>query len=279
MFPTLLELGPVTLHMYGLMIAVGFLIALHFMRKDAEEQLGIAPDAMTHMALFAMFWGVLGTRLLHIIMFPDAYSWNDPIGWINLQKGGLVFQGALPATLAYAVWTLRRRKISFLAMCNVVFPWIPLAQAFGRMGCFFNGCCYGVRSEAPWALQFPPGSPPHAAHYGFGVNQADAWSHAIHPTQLYSVILLLVIAIVLFLVRMRWNLFPGALLPLYLMLYGIKRFIVEIYRGDGNPTGLGLGIMTNQQVFSLLFVLVGAALFAWLWRKGTAGPADQAKAR
>jgi len=271
MFPTLLEIGPIQLHMYGLMIAVGFLTALQFMRKDAQERLGIAPDDMTQMALWALFWGVLGTRILHIIMFPQAYSWNDPIGWIAVWNGGLVFQGALPTALAYAIWTLRRRKISFWGMADVVFPWIPLAQAFGRMGCFFNGCCFGIRSDVPWALQFPPGSPPHSAHYANGALHTQDWSHAIHPSQLYSVMLLLTMAIVLFLFRMRWEPFRGALLPLYFMLYGVKRFIVEMYRGDGNPTGLGFGFFTDQQVFSLLFVVLGIGLFIWLWRTNKQG--------
>lgn len=272
MFPVLLELGPIKLHMYGLMIALGFLTALHFMRRDAQQRLGINPDDMTHMALWALFWGVLGTRVMHIIMFPSAYSWSDPIGWIALWNGGLVFQGALPAAAGYAVWTLRRRNISFWGMCDVVFPWIPMAQAFGRMGCFFNGCCHGWPSDAPWATSFPPGSPPHGAYPG----GPEGWSMAVHPTQLYSVVLLFAIAAMLYLIRWRFSSIVGVLLPAYLALYGIKRFVVEIFRGDGNPTELTGGLMSNQQAFSLLFVVAGIGLLVWLWRRQLAQDARKA---
>ncbi len=268
MFPVLLELGPVKLHTYGLMIAIGFLIALNFMQRDAKKA-GVDPNAVTEIAFWSLFIGILGTRVLHIIMYPENYSWSNPLGWITIWQGGLVFQGAIPAVLIYVWYTLRKRNIPFWIAPDFVMPWVPLAQAFGRMGCFFNGCCYGQRADdLPWALRFPEGSPPFGAHThypDFLMGQQHA-SFPVHPTQLYSVALLVSICIILFLLRRYWNPFPGFTLPAFFMLYGVKRFIVEMYRGDGNPTELGMGLISNQQVFALLMVLAGAALFAYLYR-------------
>jgi len=267
MFPTLLQLGPIKLHMYGLMIAIGFLLTLYLIQRDGKK-LKLNPDDITSMAFGVLIWGVLGTRLLHIIMYPENYSWSDPLGWIAIWNGGLVFQGALPAAILYAWWALRRRGIPFWIMPDIVMPYVALAQAFGRMGCFFNGCCYGQRADAlPWALQFPPTSPPGMTHHSMyhELGAAD-WSYPVHPTQIYSVILLLSICGILLLMRRYWRPFIGFCFPMYFILYGIKRFIVESFRGDGNPTNLGLGVLSNQQVFCVVFVLVGAALFAYLYR-------------
>jgi phosphatidylglycerol:prolipoprotein diacylglycerol transferase len=261
MYPILADFG-IPLHMYGLMIAIGFLIVVNLIQRDARP-LGISADDISSMSFGVLFWGVAGTRLLHIIMFPQDYSWNDPIGWIALWNGGLVFQGAIPAAILYAWLAMRKRGIPFWVMPDIVMPYVPIAQAFGRMGCFFNGCCYGVPSAMPWALSFPPGSPVAGGHPGI---LGSGWSMPVHPTQLYSVVLLLGMAALMIFLRGRWRPFLGYMFPLYFILYGIKRFIVECFRGDGNPTDLGFGVLSNQQVFCIGFVIFGAALFAYMWK-------------
>lgn len=265
MHPILFELGPLKLHMYGLMIAIGFLLILYMMQRDARK-IGVDPNQVSEMAFWVLVIGVAASRALHIIMFWDTYS--SPMEWFAIWNGGLVFQGAVPLAVLYAYIALRRRGIAFLAMADVVMPWVPLAQAFGRVGCFFNGCCYGIRAdELPWGLQFPPSSPPAHSHQILYGNLPEGWSFPIHPTQLYAVVLLSLICGTLWLMRERWRPFTGFTFPLYFVFTGIYRFIVEMYRGDGNPTELGLGLISNQQVFSLLSVALGVALFAWLWRQ------------
>lgn len=260
MHPILANLGGVPLHMYGLCIAIGFLIVLNLMQRDARK-LGINQEHIAEMAFGVLFWGALGTRLLHIIMFPQEYAWNDPIGWIAVWRGGLVFQGAIPAAILYAWLALRKRDIPFWIMPEIVMPYIPIAQAFGRMGCFFNGCCHGVPSHMPWALSFPAGSPPAARYPDMA---GSGWSQAVHPTQLYSVVLLLAMSGLMLYLRGHWRPFIGYMFPLYFIFYGIKRFIVECFRGDGNPTDLGFGLLSNQQVFCLVFIAFGLALFAYM---------------
>lgn len=260
MLPILFHLGPFSLHMYGLSIALGFLLILHFMQRDGAR-LGINADDIATMAFGVLFWGALGTRVLHIIMFPEDYSWSNPLGWIAVWNGGLVFQGAIPTGIAYAWLALKKRNIPFWIMPDMVLPYVPIAQAFGRMGCFFNGCCYGVPTATPWGLSFPPGSPV-AGHWPDPAG--NGWSLHVHPTQLYSVILLLGMSALMLTLRTRWRPFIGYMFPLYFILYGIKRFIVECFRGDGNPTSLGFGLLSNQQVFCLGMIAFGIAAFLYM---------------
>lgn len=269
MHPILFQIGPLKFYMYGLMIAIGFILILTLMQRDAKR-VGIDPNQISEMAFWVLFLGVVACRLLHIIMYPEGYSWNDPIGWIAVWNGGLVFQGAIPAALIYIYFALRRRGLPFWEVADLTVPYVPLAQAFGRVGCLFNGCCFGQRADhLPWAIQFPPDSPPYVAHvHEYPEFPADAaLSYPVHPTQLYSVVLLVGMSVVMLLMRNRWKPFIGFALPMYFMLYGVKRFIVEHYRGDDNPTNLGFGLITNQQMFCVLMFLVGAVLFWTVMKK------------
>lgn len=263
MYPSILEIGPITLHSYGLMIALGFLTILYFMQRDARR-VGVDPNAISDTAFWTLIIGVAATRLTHIIMFPQHYSWSDPIGWINVTNGGLVFQGAIPAAMIYIYWTMRRRKIPFLVVADIVLPYVPIAQAFGRMGCFLKGCCHGARADdLPWGVCFPEGSPAFHQHQSVYANfPADAtWSYPVHPTQLYSIVLLLGISAALLFVRNR-RAFIGITLPLYFILYAIKRFIVEMYRGDGNPEHHFLGMdFSTQQLFCIAMAVFGIAVW------------------
>jgi len=281
MHPVLFEIGPLTLHTYGLMIALGYLLAVFLMQREARR-VGQDPQLIGELAIWSLFLGVLGTRLAHIILFPQSYSWSDPIGWINVMQGGLVFQGAIPAVMLYAFFALRRRKQAFWPVSDVVFPFLALGQAFGRVGCFFYGCCYGRRSDdLAWGLRFPPGSPAHYdhAHYHSDFPAGALASFPVHPTQLYSVGALLLIFGIMWLIRMRFRPFVGWAMPTYFMLYGVKRFIIEAYRGDGNPTRLGFGLITDQQVFSLVMLAAGVALFFYLRARAQRQTPKEAGAR
>lgn len=267
MFPVLLDLGPIKLHTYGLMIAIGFLTAVWFMSRDAEK-VGVKASDFSEMAFWGLLIGILGTRLAHIIMFPENYSWSNPIGWVALWNGGLVFQGAIPVVLIYAVLVLKWYKIPFWKIPDIVFPFIPIAQAFGRFGCVAYGCCYGIRAEnLPWGMRFPEGSPAFFAHkHLYPEFPGTGWSYPVHPTQLYSVIGLFIISGFLLLARKHINK-QGITMPLYFVFYGIMRFIVEFFRGDGNPTNLGFGVLSDQQVFCIGMVIFGLGLLAFIWQR------------
>ena len=273
MFPVLFEIGPLKINSYGLMIAVGFLTGLYFVQRDAVKR-GMPPKVFADMAFILLPLGIAGTRLAHIIMYPEFYSWDDPIGWIAIWRGGLVFQGGLPVALAFVYYWFKKHDIPFWKGCDVMFPYLPMAHGFGRVGCFLKGCCYGLPTDVPWAIparrdpwnlsEPVTGSPAFIEHLSrfSDVTVQSHWSHAIHPTQLYSFAGLLVICGILLVLRRYWNPFTGFTVPAYLILYGSFRFIVEFYRGDHNPVHL-FGL-SDQQVFSIVFAVFGLGLFAFL---------------
>lgn len=280
MFPVLLELGPIKLHTYGLMIAVGFLLSLNLIGRDAKRA-GLDPEVFMNLAFWVLPLGIAGTRIAYIAMYPQFFSWNDPVGWIAIWRGGLVFQGAIPVVLTVFYVYLRKHGIPFLAACDVIFPYLPLGHAFGRIGCFAYGCCYGRPTDMPWGIPArrvpwdtnldPVGSPAYLDHLRrfADVTLADHWSHAIHPTQLYSAAGLVVICLVLLAVRRRWGRFTGITLPVYFIVYGAFRFVIEFFRGDHNP--VRWGGLTDQQVFAVVIALLASGLLAYLVSRARRG--------
>jgi phosphatidylglycerol:prolipoprotein diacylglycerol transferase len=232
MLPVLLEIGPIKIHSYGLLIAIGFLVSLHFVRRDAAKA-GLNPDIFTNMAFWALPLGIAGTRIAFIMMYPQYFSWDKPLDWFAIWKGGLVFQGAIPLALPFIYFYLRRNSIPFLKACDIFVPYVPLGHAFGRLGCFMYGCCYGKPSSLPWAIPArrvpwdtsvkPEGSPAYLDHLErFGdVAITDQWSHPIHPTQLYSAAGLLLMCWLLLCARRRWPGIEGVVLGAYFLLYGL----------------------------------------------------------
>lgn len=273
MLPILFKIGPVPIHAYGLMIAIGFLLALYFMQREAVKA-GVDPKIFADGAFYTLILGIVGARFMHIVLYPQHYAWNDPLGWIAVWEGGLVFQGAIPPALLYVWWHFRRNELPFLKGVDIVMPYLALAHGVGRIGCFLNGCCYGKPSDVPWAIPFrrvpwdldqaPTGSAPYLDHLRrFGdVTLNDHWSHPIHPTQLYAAFGLFGICAVLVVLKKKWNPFTGFTFPAYFVLYGTFRFVVEFFRGDHNP--VHFANLTDQQVFSLILLAVGVALFLFL---------------
>jgi phosphatidylglycerol:prolipoprotein diacylglycerol transferase len=285
MLPTLINLGPVTIHSYGVMIAVAFLAALYLIKRDCPKY-DLDPDVVGDATFWTLVVGLLGTRILHIIMFPESYAWSDPLGWIAVWRGGLVFQGAFPAAFIFCTVFLRMKGLPFWRTVDVACPYMALGHGIGRIGCFLNGCCYGERSDIPWAIPFrrvpwdltqnPVGSPPFLDHCKrFGLSYSDHWSYPVHPTQLYSVFGLIALCFLLLYLRKRWRPFDGYLMATYIMFYGVLRFIIEFYRGDGNPAHWG--DLSDQQYFSLGFILGGLVLSVVLywWSKRTRVEAPQ----
>lgn len=269
------------------MIAVGILTAVFFIRRDAAKA-GMDPKVFENFAFYSIPLGIIGARLAHIAMYPQFYSWSDPIGWIAVWNGGLVFQGTVPLVVAFMFWYFRLHKISFLPATDMIFPYVPLAHGFGRVGCFLYGCCYGAPTDVPWAIPFrrvpwdtslpASGSPAYLDHLNrfSDMSTHSLWSHAVHPTQIYSFVGLLCICGILLLLRNRWHPFPGATLPLYFVLYGTFRFVVEFFRGDHNP--VHFFSLSDQQLFSMAFSVFGVILFFFLKRVSGAGSPPVARA-
>ncbi len=256
MYPEILQIGRIKIHSYGLCIAIGFLLSLYLTQRDAQKR-GINPEIIQTEAIITLLIGILGARVFHIFLFPHEYSITNPLGWIAVWEGGLVFQGALPLTFAYVYWAMKRRKLPFLQVADCAVPYLALGQGIGRIGCFLNGCCFGKpASNLPWAVRFPAGSLVFQSYPG-----EDGWSLPVHPTQLYATVGLIFLCFLLIYIRDQWKPFTGITIPLYFFLHGIMRFFNEIFRGDHNPTHLGFGILSDQQIFCIIEMFVGIFLF------------------
>jgi len=272
MYPILFEIGPIPIRTYGLMIAIGFLTALFFIQREAKKK-GIDPEVISNAAFWALLLGIAGTRVLHIMMFPAQYSWTDPVGWIALWQGGLVFQGGPPVVMVFLYFYFKKYAINFWQVADITAPFLALGHGIGRLGCFAYGCCYGKPTDSFLGTAFPryprdpalalEGSPAYIEHlYSHQIAEGSLWSLPVHPTQLYSFAGLVLIGVLLYLIKRKWQPFYGSILSLYFVFYGIFRFIVEFYRGDRNPTHFGA--LSDQQVFCFVFIALGVGLFLWL---------------
>ena len=154
MYPVLLKLGPLPVHSYGLMLALGFLAGLFLARRDAPK-FGLDPDKIADAAFWVLLLAIAGTRVAFIMMFPEDFSWSKPLGWFAIWNGGLVFQGAIPPAIVFIYYWTRKHKMPFWTVGDLAVPCLALGHAIGRLGCFLNGCCYGARTELSLAIRFP----------------------------------------------------------------------------------------------------------------------------
>jgi len=220
MHPILLKLGPVTVYSYGAFVALGFAAAALLISRRAVK-FGINKNDAVDLIVLMLVAGVIGARLLYVLLNIGYYSAN-PFEVIDLSKGGLVWYGGFFAAIASAAIYIRQKKMGFLNTMDLVAPYIVLAQAFGRVGCFLNGCCYGFNS---------------------------------YPIQLVSSFILVIIFIILRSWQDRRR-FIGEITLWYCVLYSLKRFGVEFFRADNPRIIIGL---TISQVISL-FVLIAAVI-------------------
>jgi len=226
--PILFRLGPIPIHAYGVAIAVGLLIGLFLLRRDARR-FGLDPDAIADAATVGFIVGLAGARATYVAMNWDEFA-SNPIAIIAFWRGlsGFVFLGGFIPGLAVGLAAIKRRGIRPLAAADLAAPYVALVLAFGRVGCFMYGCCFGRPTDSPLGIVFPPGSP---AWYAFG-------NTPVHPTQLYSSANALVTFAVLYgLTRRRRP--EGLILGVLCLWYGVFRFLVEFLRGD-NPLFRGL---------------------------------------
>lgn len=236
MHPVLFKIGPMNVYSYGAMVAIGFAIATTFMYIRAPK-FGIDKNSIVDLMILMLVFGIAGARSLYILQNLNYYRLN-PAEMLNLSRGGLVWYGAFIAGLGVSVIYIKIKKMDFWGSLDLAAPYIALAQALGRVGCFFNGCCYGVA-------------------------MADG---TLHPAQLYSAAALLLIFAVLRIWQDQSH-FKGEIFLGYCMLYSLKRFLVEFVRGD-NPRGLfGLTISQVISCFVLAFSLVGIIYMRAIWKK------------
>jgi len=259
MHPILYSSGDTTLHTYGLLAALAFLLA-GFVTFVRARNRGLSITHVADVLLVGGFVGLFGARAVFLFQNPEHDG--SMMAWLDLQSGGLVFYGAVLFGLPAAVLTMRLRKLPIWATCDVFATGLPLGHAVSRLGCLAAGCCHGLPTEVPWAVTF---------HESTAVAPLGV---PLHPTQVYEAIWLFGIAAWTqwWYPKRQWE---GQTMAHYLIAYGVGRILLEVFRGDesrGFFLSEWLGeLLTYSQGVSLLVILVGGLGFHLLARRH-AGP-------
>ena len=273
MFPRLLELGPITVYSYGVLLAASYLLALYYAVRRAR-QAGLDASRVLDFGIYIIISALVGAKLLLLIVDFDHF-WRQPAEiWTLLRSGG-VFYGGLVLAFLVGLWYVRKYRLPVWPVADAVAPSIALGHVVGRIGCLLAGCCYGRPTTVAWGITF---TDPFAAS-----NVGTPLHVALHPTQLYDAGAELLILVLILATERFWRRRAGWTFWIYILLYGISRFVIEFYRGD--PRGATMGFSTSQWI-SMALVPIAAIMIAVLWRKGSAPapvpaatPAGRRKAR
>jgi phosphatidylglycerol:prolipoprotein diacylglycerol transferase len=247
MFPDLFSIGPVTIHTYGILVALGFATAFSLTVRLSRSH-GLGFQQVVDMSLVGIVAGVVGSRLLFVLIHPSHFS-AHPLEIFKIWEGGLVFSGGVIAVATAMFFYSRRHNISFLRIGDLWSPGVALGQAFGRIGCFTAGCCYGKPLDAPWSVLF---TDPEAL---------APLNIPLHPTQIYSALAGFLIAAILFMLRRRKN-FEGRIFLWFLILHSTGRLLIERFRADYRGAVSGTEMSVTQLVALVLLIVSVGALMA-----------------
>jgi len=254
MFPDLVTIGTFTIHTYGVFIALGALAGILLIAHDAKKE-NYDQQQILDLAFYLLIAAIIGSRIFYILL-NTHYYWQHPVEIVMIWRGGLVFYGGFLFAFATCFVYLRRRRLPFLKTCDLLAPGLALGEVFGRIGCFFAGCCYGKTAAIPWSVVF---THPHSlAKIGI----------PLHPTQLYASLKALIVFIILIAFR-RHKRGDGQIIWLYTFLYAIGRLIIEPFRGDERGL-LIFGAITLTQAIALLLIPVSLVMVVYLGRRQSA---------
>jgi prolipoprotein diacylglyceryl transferase len=252
------HLGPLFFHFYGLCIAVGVLLAF-WLAGRRWVQAGGRPGELEQPGIWAVAAGFLGGRLGYVATHTGDFRGR----WLHvlfIWEGGLALYGGLTLGILTGLWVARRRGLPVLRALDAAIPAIPLAQAFGRWGNYFNQELFGTPTTLPWALEVDPEHRP----------ERYASSATFHPTFLYESLYNLAVVAVLIRVGATRRLRPGSLSLLYLVLYGAGRFLLELLRTDTTFRLYGL----SRNAYVSLAVVVGGSVWLFLRERGGRSAAE-----
>ncbi|MBN2753447.1 MAG: prolipoprotein diacylglyceryl transferase [Candidatus Goldbacteria bacterium] len=250
MHPIIADFGFFQLRSYGLSTAIGFLAGILLAGMLAKKE-GFKGDPVTDIGLVSIIGAVIGARLLYVgIWWDDVYSKNIA-DIFKVWEGGLVFYGGLIGAIVSDIVWLKLKKLPILRLGDICMPFVSLGHAIGRIGCYFNGCCYGAVDEK-CGVVFPA--------------IGDNLPHL--PVQLYESVLNFLNFLFLLLFFRRVKKINGVIFFLYFMNYGIIRFVMELFRGDAERGQImQLSTSTFISIFMIAAGAAGAAFVFYKWKK------------
>ena len=249
MYNNLFTIGTLTVHTYGVMTAIGILAAYFTAEYRAKKQ-GLDDSKIFWLVIWCLIFGYLGSKILYFITIAPQIAEDPSVMLRSLADGWVVYGGIIGGILGGFLFC-RRHKLPALKFFDLGLTSVALAQGFGRLGCFFAGCCYGQETDSAFSITF--------TNSDFAPNGV-----ALIPTQLISSTLDFLLFLFLLLMHRRRKNKAGQCTALYLICYGIGRFILEFFRGD--LIRGSVGTISTSQFISIFIVLAGVILFVLVSR-------------
>lgn len=252
--PVAVSIGPLAIRWYGLMYLVGFAVAFFLGRyRIARAQAPrVSLATLDDLLFFSVLGVVLGGRLGYVLFYKADYYLAHPLEIAAVWQGGMSFHGGFLGVLVALWYVARKHRLRWLELTDFFAPLVPLALAAGRVGNFINGELYGRVTDVPWGMVFHA---PGAGHL------------PRHPSQLYQFALE---GVLLFAILWLYSTRPrpvGAVSALFLLGYGVFRFVAEYFREPDDFLGLlALGLSMGQWL-SLPMILIGVAMLAWAFQR------------
>ena len=245
---SVLELGPLTIHLYALCIIAGIVVAVWLGDKRFKALTPDGQGVVGDVAMWAVPAGIIGARVYHVISSPADYfgANGNPVDAIKIWQGGLgiwgaISVGSIAAYFAYKAQIKKKELPSFAHFMDALAPGILFAQAIGRLGNWFNGELFGRPTELPWALEIPENARP----------QSYSTFETFHPTFLYELIWCSAVAVLLILVGKK--LAAGQVFSAYVALYCVGRLVIETIRVD--EANLIAGLRVNVWVSAIVAIV------------------------
>lgn len=235
--------GDIAINSYGLIILSGILFTLWLAQKDSLRKKYIPSQLFTDLVMNNVLAGMIGGKLLHII--TEWYEYSTLTDIVTFWRGGFSVLGSVIAVTGYSIYFLHKHALNTRQTLDLIGIYAPLLQAIGRVACASAGCCYGTITNVPWAILYTNPN----AHAPLNV--------PLHPTQLYSALLLLLLFFIIYKVIRHRVQAPGKIFACYLIGVGAERYITDFLRDDR----IWMHFLSLHQWIALCIIGVGIILF------------------
>ncbi|MDX7875591.1 prolipoprotein diacylglyceryl transferase [Aeromonas veronii] len=245
--PVAFSLGPLSVRWYGLMYLFGFAFAMWLAgrRADAPNS-GWTRNEVSDLLFYGFLGVILGGRVGYVLFYNFDLFLADPTYLFKIWTGGMSFHGGLIGVITAMIWFAHKTKRHFFTVADFVAPLIPFGLGVGRIGNFLNGELWGRVTDVPWAIIFPEAGP-----------------EPRHPSQLYQFALEGVVLFIILNLFWRKNPPRGAISGMFLLFYGLFRFLVEFVRQPDSQLGLYFQEISMGQILSTPMIVAGA-LMIWV---------------
>ncbi len=257
MHPEIFSFGPFHIRSFGLLLAAGFGVGAWLAIREARRK-GLDETKLVNLILVILVSSMVGARVFYVVTHLPEFA-GDPFAVLRVWEGGLTLYGGLALGTLAGFGYMARVGLPLGVTADVLAPSVALGAGIARIGCYLNGCCFGVPGHAPWCVRFPPGSPPDLQFPGF----------LLHPSQLYNVAAGFGLFLLLLWLRPRLKA-PGQLWWAFVVLFALVRIPIDATRyyepsaTIARPFGLPV---TDSELVGFAMLVIGSVLFVLAGRR------------